>query len=186
MKNTTGNYQENEKNREENKMEKAEKQKNPEIKNVKKIKLQEVDLKSFNIDTIKGLYFQYKEIINYLVFGGLSTVVNFISYFIFARLLSIDEVISSGLSWFCAVLFAYITNKLFVFESKTKTKKDLIFECVSFFGCRVISGILCDVGTFALMVRVLKINDIIAKLVTQIMVIIVNYVFSKVIIFKEK
>lgn len=164
-------------------MEKANKEKKSEVK---KIKLQEVDFKNFNIDTIKGLYYEYKEIINYLVFGGLSTVVNFISYYIFARMLSIDEVISSGLSWFCAVLFAYITNKIFVFESKTETKKALIFECISFFGCRVISGILCDVGTFALMVRVFNINDIIAKLVTQIMVIIVNYVFSKLIIFKDK
>jgi len=154
--------------------------------NSKNIKLNELDIKHLNINTIKGLYLEYKEIINYLIFGVLSTVVNFASYFIFAKLFHIDEVVSSGLSWFCAVLFAYITNKIFVFESKTKTVKEFIKEMMSFFACRVLSGILCDVGTFALMVKVLNINDIIAKIVTQIMVVILNYVLSKLVIFKKK
>lgn len=157
-----------------------------ERKEIKKIKINEIDIKHLNINTIKGLYLEYKEIINYLIFGVLSTVVNFASYFIFAKLFHIDEVVSSGLSWFCAVLFAYITNKIFVFESKTKTVKEFIKEMISFFACRVLSGILCDVGTFALMVKVLNINDIIAKIVTQIMVVILNYVLSKLVIFKKK
>lgn len=135
---------------------------------------------------IKELYFKYKEVINYLVFGGLSTVVNFITYFIAARVIGIEEVASSGISWFCAVLFAYITNKIFVFESKTETKKETIKEMISFFLARIVSGALCDVGTFALMVKVLNINDIVAKIVTQVMVVIVNYVFSKLVIFKKK
>ena len=132
------------------------------------------------------LYKKYKEVVNYLIFGGLSTLVNFVSYYIFARTLNIDEVISSGLSWFCAVLFAYVTNKLFVFETKKSNKKEVIKEMLSFFLARVISGALCDVGTFALMIKVLGINDIIAKLVTQVMVIIVNYLFSKLIVFKKE
>jgi len=57
---------------------------------------------------------------------------------------------------------------------------------ITFFLARVVSGALCDVGTFALMVKVFKINDIIAKVVTQIMVIIVNYIFSKLVIFRKK
>ena len=65
-------------------------------------------------------------------------------------------------------------------------KKDLVKECISFFLARVASGILCDVGTFALMIRVFNINDIIAKIVTQVMVVIVNYIFSKFIIFKKQ
>ena len=134
---------------------------------------------------IMELYKKYKEIINYLIFGGLATVVNFVSYLIVARLIGVDEVISSGTSWFCSVLFAYITNKLFVFESKKNTKKEVIKEMLSFFLARIVSGALCDVGTFALMVKVFNINDIIAKIVTQVMVVIVNYVFSKLIIFKK-
>ena len=135
---------------------------------------------------LKNIYLKYKEIINYVIFGGFSTIVNFASYYVSARLLSIDEVVSSAISWFCAVLFAYITNKLFVFESKNDSKKDFFKELILFFLSRIVSGIFCDVGTFALMVKVFYINDIIAKIVTQVMVIIVNYVLSKLVIFKKK
>ena len=137
-------------------------------------------------ENIKELYLKYKEVINYLVFGVLAMFVNFGSYYVFARMLSIDEVISSGLSWFCSVLFAYITNKIFVFDSKTNTAKEFLKEIISFFLARILSGILCDVGTFALMVKVLNINDMIAKVVTQVMVVIVNYILSKFFIFKNK
>ena len=135
---------------------------------------------------IKQLYIKYKEIANYLIFGVLSTVVNFVTYYITARIFGIDEVVSSGISWFCSVLFAYITNKIFVFESKTHGIMEFMKEMVSFFLARIVSGVLCDVGTFALMVKVLNINDIIAKFVTQVMVVIVNYIFSKLIIFRGK
>lgn len=134
----------------------------------------------------KDLYIKYKEVINYLVFGVLSTIVNFVSYFIAARLCGIDEVVSSGISWFCSVTFAYITNKLWVFDSKTNTFTAFLKEMVMFYLARVASGALCDVGTFAIMVKVLKINDVIAKLVTQVMVVIVNYIFSKLIVFRKK
>lgn len=137
-------------------------------------------------EKIKELYVKYKEVINYLVFGVLAMFVNFGSYYVFARILNIDEVISSGLSWFCSVMFAYITNKLFVFDSKTNTAKEFLKEIISFFLARVLSGILCDVGTFALMVKVFGINDMIAKVVTQVMVVIVNYILSKFFIFKKK
>ena len=131
------------------------------------------------------LYKKYKDIINYLIFGGLATVVNFVSYLIVARLIGVDEVISSGISWFCSVLFAYITNKLFVFEGKLGNKKAVIKEMCSFFLARIVSGILCDVGTFGLMVKVFNINDIFTKIVPQVMVVILNYIFSKLIIFKK-
>lgn len=136
--------------------------------------------------TIRELYIAHKEVINYLIFGGLTTVVNFISYFLFAKIIKIDEVLSSGLAWFVSVLFAYITNKIFVFESKKTTKKAVIIECLSFFAARILSGILCDVGTFAIMVKVLHINDVVAKLITQVMVVVVNYVLSKLVVFRRK
>lgn len=154
------------------------------MKDIEKIK--EVNLKNLNLKTIKGLFLEYKEVINYLVFGCLTTVVNFVCYYLFAKVLGMEEVTSSGLSWFFSVLFAYITNKIFVFESKTTTIKEFIMEIISFFLARVLSGILCDVGTFAVMVKVFGINDVVAKLITQIMVVIVNYVLSKWIIFKNR
>lgn len=138
------------------------------------------------MEKIKELYTKYKEIINYLVFGVLSTVVNFVTYYITARFIGIDEVISSGISWFCSVTFAYITNKIFVFESKTNTSREFVKEMITFYLSRVLSGALCDVGTFALMVKVLHINDIVSKIVTQVMVVIVNYILSKLVIFKKE
>jgi len=138
------------------------------------------------IKKLYNIYLKYKEIINYLFFGGLTTLVNFVIYFIASRLLHIDPVISNAAAWLLAVLFAYVTNKLFVFESKRDNKKDNAKEIGLFFLFRIISGLLCDQGTFALMIKVFHINDIISKIVTQIMVIVVNYVFSKFIIFRKK
>ena len=152
---------------------------------IEKVTLKDINMKNINRKTIKGLYLNYKEIVNYLFFGVLATIVNFVSYFIFARVLKIDEVIGSGLSWFVSVLFAYATNKIFVFDSKTETKKELLKECASFFLARIVSGITCDVGTFALMVKVFHINDIVSKIVTQVMVVIVNYLFSKFVVFRK-
>lgn len=137
------------------------------------------------IKTLGELYRKHKEIINYLIFGGLTTVVNFISYYIVARIIGFEEIASSGISWFCAVLFAYITNRYLVFESKTHGVKDILKELVSFFACRILSGLLCEIGVFAFMVKVLNINDIVAKLITQVMVIILNYILSKCVIFKK-
>ena len=89
------------------------------------------------------LYKKYKEVINYLIFGGLTTVVSMVSYFIFTRVFGIDEVVSSAISWFCAVTFAYITNKIWVFESKTNTVGSFFKEAVmlTYFLC--ITGNIC-------------------------------------------
>ena len=135
---------------------------------------------------IKELYEKYKEIINYIFFGGCATGVNFIAYAIVARLFGIDAIVSNIIAWTVSVLFAYATNKIFVFESKTKNVKEFIAEMSSFILARVFSGITCDVGTFALMINVFHINDIISKIVTQIMVVIVNYLLSKLVVFRKK
>ena len=137
------------------------------------------------MEKIKELYKKYKEPINYLFFGGCTFVVNFIAYGVFAKIFRVDEVISNIIAWVISVLFAYITNKLFVFESKTEGAKAFLKEMISFVLARVFSGITCDIGTFALMVKVFHINDVISKVVTQIMVIIVNYLLSKLIIFRK-
>ena len=90
------------------------------------------------MEKIKSLYLRYREIINYLVFGIFSTLVNFASYYIVARILGVDEVFSNGIAWFCSVLFAYITNKLFVFDSKTENVQEMIKEAISFFLARIV------------------------------------------------
>ncbi len=137
------------------------------------------------MEKLKELFIKYKQLISYLFFGGLTTLVNLIIYYLFAKVFSFEEIVSSGLSWFGAVLFAYITNKIFVFESKSKDHVGLFKEIVAFFGCRLFSGLLCEIGIFAWMVKAMKIDDLIAKLVTQILVIILNFVLSKFIVFNN-
>lgn len=132
-----------------------------------------------------NIYKKNKEIINYLIFGVLTTVVSFVVYFIFAKVFKIDEVISNVISWFFSVLFAFVTNKLYVFESKETGKKTLLKEIISFYLARLFTGVVCDLGVFALMVKTFKINDVLSKLVTQVIVIILNYVLSKLFVFKQ-
>lgn len=133
-----------------------------------------------------NIYKKNKEIINYLIFGVLTTVVSFVVYFIFAKVFKIDEVISNVISWFFSVLFAFVTNKLYVFESKETGKKTLLKEIISFYLARLFTGVVCDLGIFALMVKTFKINDVLSKLVTQVIVIVLNYVLSKLIVFRKK
>ena len=152
---------------------------------LEKVTLKDINLKNINWKTIKGLYLNYKEIINYLVFGGLTTIVNFVAYCIFARAIGIDEVLSSGIAWVCGVIFAYVTNRIFVFESKKKGFKPIALEMISFYIARIVSLICCDIVLFYLMVEICHINDVITKLILQVVVIVMNYVLSKFMIFKK-
>lgn len=131
------------------------------------------------------LYVKYKEVILYLVFGGLTTLVNIVSYAVFARILNMDTVTGTSVSWLISVIFAYITNKIFVFESKTNTFALLVKECVSFFGCRLATGVM-DVAIMYLSVDLLHFNDIVMKIVSNVFVVILNYIFSKLFIFRRE
>lgn len=131
---------------------------------------------------IKEMYVKNKEVINYLIFGFLTFAVSMITYYL-SRLL-FDYVVSNIISWVLAVLFAYITNKLFVFESKTNNLKELINEFVKFIGGRIFTLIL-ETLILYLMVDLMHINDMVVKLIAQVIVIITNYILSKLIIFKK-
>ena len=123
------------------------------------------------------------EIISYVFFGGMTTVVNFVVYFIARSLLDWSLVVSNTLSWIFAVLFAFVTNKIWVFGSKTNNFKSLFFEFSKFVFYRLLSfGI--DMLCMLLFVNVIHTGDFIAKLLTQIFIVIANYVFSKFFIFK--
>lgn len=137
------------------------------------------------MEKIKELIKKNKEIISYLIFGVATTVVSIISYFIFAKIFNINPIISNVLSWVISVLFAYVTNRKYVFESKKTDKKEIIKEIISFFGCRLFSGII-DTGMFTIMIEIIGINDGIAKIITQVVVIVLNYILSKLITFRNK
>lgn len=124
-----------------------------------------------------------KETVLYLVFGGLTTVVDFITYLILTHL-SVNYMIANVISWFFAVAFAYITNKIFVFNSKTSDKVSLFDEVISFVSARVFSLVFSLVFIYSA-VTIIGSNDIAAKLLASIFVIIINYVLSKFYIFQS-
>ncbi len=140
------------------------------------------------LDKIKTLYKKYEEMINYLVFGVLTTVINLITYkLLMITILSsktpLDIQIATVISWVVAVTFAYFTNKYFVFKSYVKGKSQLK-EITSFFLARL-SSLFIEMIFMYVTVSMLSMNDDIAKLAAQIIVIIFNYVLSKLVIFKK-
>lgn len=122
-----------------------------------------------------------RELVLYVFFGSLTFLVNIVTYFLFEDLLGINYLISNVLAWFFSVLFAYITNRIWVFESKSP---DILKEMSLFFGGRIFSGAV-DTGLMYLFIDILMIGDLISKIVVQVIVIILNYVFSKLIVFKD-
>lgn len=130
------------------------------------------------------IYRKYEEIWNYLITGALGVLVNIISYSL-CRLVGIDIYISNVISWIISVLFMYLTNKLFVFKSKTNNKIELLKEFVSFVFARVFT-LVVETGILYLGSKILHINDIIVKVIAQIVIIILNYLLSKLWIFKVK
>lgn len=130
------------------------------------------------------IFKKHKETILYLFFGTLTTFVNIISYLFFTRVVSLNFIIANILAWIFAVLFAYFTNKFFVFESKVIEIAFLFKEFLSFVSFRLFSGIT-EMLIMYIMIDLLFINDIIVKVFTNIIIIVLNYVFSKMIIFKK-
>ncbi len=126
-----------------------------------------------------------REMISYLIFGVLTTVVNFIFYWLFTDVLHIYYIASNVVAWIFAVIFAYITNKLYVFESKSWELKLIIKEVISFGAARLFS-LLFETGFLALTVEVMGVPKLIAKIIAAVFVVIINYVASKLFIFKKK
>lgn len=140
------------------------------------------------MEKIKSLYKKYKEIINYLIIGVLTTVVSLVTFYIVRILFltndtQLDIQISNIISWFFAVLFAFITNKKYVFESKKKGKENLA-EMIKFYLSRI-STLLIDMGVMWLLTAPLNINDKISKVLVQFIIVILNYVLSKIFVFKK-
>ncbi len=132
-------------------------------------------------EKIKELYKKYKEIVNYIIVGALTTLVSIGSYWII-RFAIKNYIILSILSWICAVTFAYITNRLFVFESK---EKDIIKEITKFVSCRLVT-LLLEVVLMMVFVDLLHINDMVSKIILQVVVLVLNYVLSKIFVFVKK
>lgn len=127
---------------------------------------------------------KYKDAIPYLFFGVCTTLVNMLVYWVFAHVFSLSVLISTVISWVLSVLFAYVTNRKFVFHSEVKSTKGILKEVISFFSCRLLTGVV-DLACMLIFVDILNVNDILMKIVANVIVIILNYVASKLLIFKH-
>ena len=140
------------------------------------------------MEFIKNLYNKYKKYVNYVIFGVLTTVVYFITYYI-CKWLGLSQLPSTSIAWFFSVLFAFITNKLFVFESKTETKSQFFFELIKFYGSRLFS-LFVDMGITAFFTYLLHwdsgIKELIGKIVANVVVLILNFVLSQFLVFTKK
>ena len=134
---------------------------------------------------IRALIHKYWDILSYLFFGGLTTVVNYLIYLPCYNLLHLSASVSNVIAWVVAVAFAYFTNKPFVFKSQDWSWKTVGPELAKFVGCRVGSGLL-ETAIIFLTVDFLLWNGNIWKLVTSVLVVILNYVGSKLFVFRNK
>lgn len=142
------------------------------------------------MEKIKKIYKKYKEIINYLIVGGLTTLVSLaVKYALLFTVLDASNAfelqIAVIISWICSVLFAYITNRIFVFKSKSKKYLKEIFSFVS---GRILTLVM-EMGIMWFFVTWLELNTnfwvIVFTLVSQVLVIVFNYIFSKIFVFKN-
>lgn len=137
--------------------------------------------------SIKELFYKYEEIISYLIVGGLTTMVSLITYYLLVYTIldpniGIELQIANIVSWIFSVTFAYFTNRKYVFKSKNKIS---FKEGISFYISRI-GTLFLDMLMMYIFVTVLGFNDKIIKFVVQIIVIILNYILSKFIVFKKK
>ena len=162
---------------------------------IERIKLYKI----LNENKVLGKLFN-REMIMYLFVGGLTTAVAIGTFWLFNRLFSAigwegvfglfrkghdyAYIDANVLSWICAVIFGFVANKLYVFNSMSLEKATVIRELTGFIGARL-ATLLIDTGMMFLFVSIMLMNEMIAKLIVQVVVVVLNYIFSKLFIFKK-
>lgn len=137
------------------------------------------------MDKILKIYRKNEEAISYLFWGFAAFVLGTGLFYLFANPMGLYEQIANVLSWIICVIFAYVTNRTFVFKSKVKGCKNIIVECKDFMAARILTLVMENAILFV-MIDLLLIHNMIAKIVGQIVVIVSNYFLSKLWIFKKK
>ena len=137
------------------------------------------------MEILKKLLAKYRDAIVYLIFGVLTTVVNYLVYLPCYNLLGISSAVSNVIAWAAAVLFAFVTNKPFVFRSHDWSRAVVIPEFVKFVGTRLGSGGI-ETGILLLSVDILGWNGNVWKLLTSVIVVVLNYIGSKWLVFRKK
>lgn len=153
------------------------------------------------MEKIKALFVKYREIILYVVFGALTTLVNFVSYWVLEQVFGNQGktyLFTNAAAWLISVIFAYVTNKLFVFESRNLKPGELVKEAGEFLGARVLSFFIEEGGMWLLVDAVgmkkysftvfgiTVTGQLISKVILAVAVVILNYIFSKFVIFRKK
>lgn len=131
------------------------------------------------------IYHQHKEILLYLFFGGLTFIVSIGSYAFFDISIKLEPLIANIFSWILAVLFAYITNRIWVFQNTAGGFADILKEILSFFGGRVVTLIMEEIILYV-GIEILSVNSIAVKVIGQIVVIVSNYFISKIVVFRNR
>lgn len=137
------------------------------------------------IEKIRKLIEKYWDILSYLFFGVLTTIVNYVVYLPCYNMLDLSAVVSNAIAWVVAVAFAYLTNKPFVFRSHDWSAKTVVPELSKFVGCRIGSG-LAESLILLVAVDMLGWNGNLWKLLTNVLVVILNYIGSKLLVFTKK
>ncbi|EMG29009.1 wall teichoic acid glycosylation protein GtcA [Listeria fleischmannii 1991] len=140
-------------------------------------------LKEWLIQKIPWYTEKIHSILMYLVMGVFTTIINIVAFWLLASFFEWDYRIANTIAWIVSVLFAYVTNKKYVFVSYTPTWRDKLAEVSSFFGFRFIT-FLIDMAFMVLFIDVFMLNETWAKIWVNIIVLVLNYVFSKWLIFK--
>ena len=133
----------------------------------------------------KALYHRYFDVLAYLFFGVVTTVINYAVYLPCYNLLGLSAAVSNAIAWAVAVAAAFLTNKPFVFKSHDWSAKVVLPELTKFLGCRVGSGLL-ETAIIFVTVDCLAWNGNIMKLITSVLVVILNYIGSKLLVFRKK
>ena len=136
------------------------------------------------MEKFKAILKKHGDILSYLFFGVLTTAVNYVVYLPCYNLLGLSAAVSNVIAWVGAVAFAYVTNKPFVFKSHDWSAKTVVPELAKFVGCRVGSGVL-ETAIIFLTVDCLSFDGNVMKLVTSVLVVILNYVGSKLLVFRK-
>lgn len=133
---------------------------------------------------IKEMLKKYEGVLSYLFFGVCTTLVNVAVYGLCSKIWGLGTVESTSVAWVLAVIFAYVTNRKWVFKSKAKGTAAIIKEIISFFVCRLMTGAL-DIAVMYIFVDMLHFEGMVIKIASNVLVVVVNYIASKFVIFKS-
>ena len=130
-------------------------------------------------------YKKHKEILLYILFGGLTTVVSIATFWLFGTVMGIHELIANVISWIFAVTFAYVTNRVWVFDSQATGRSAILREAAAFYGGRL-ATLGFEEAMLAVFVTWLGANELLIKIIATFGVLVLNYIISKLFVFKKK